>query len=564
MPSQQCLNNIASEKPPYNVPCTEPFCVKTRYARGIHCSERGLPMDTPVLSWDPAIEDSCYCCCSCYALNTPIEASKGEFVLIQNINAGDSIMTTGLDLKWKEGIVKERTGDINTSMVPGLYMVSYDLPGEKEPRQILVTPDHLFLMHTTKTLKKVQHLIPGNKLMTADGKAAIVHFVAHGEYETSIQSINMKEEFNGKDLTGHLINANGIVSTDYAVQAYYETHHIDDSFRFKFSDESNVHEVGTKAYIAKFKNPKLDAFLADPKAWPKGFMPKRKALVNIPAGSKSFVTAAQAKDIQDSSEFNEYTNGTSRNAIHKMFRIFMTNNNNVNFILDWSNDEVNAYSWTLNNQNFVLVTGGLARLKGLYVDGYTLIISDMITRLFGNRCVAESDYNSFNIMRDMLPDSIYADLTPQAIRQVQECLFDKISKKNAGGNPANVCESPSIACRTESFWSGFSFLPMPECGMPVAPYFSLVKAYASYDLKSVTVVFDTYVDKASGESLINYNIEPGVAITAAKVSQTEPASVILSVTGLKPKTRYILSVNDVTSIKNQPLKDEAYVIIVTA
>jgi hypothetical protein len=55
-----------------------------------------------------------------------------------------------------------------------------------------------------------------------------------------------------------------------------------------------------------------------------------------------------------------------------------------------------------------------------------------------------------------------------------------------------------------------------------------------------------------------------VAITAAKVSQTEPASVILSVTGLKPKTRYILSVNDVTSIKNQPLKDEAYVIIVTA
>ncbi len=563
MPSQQCLANIKAEKPPSNIPCTEGLCTEMNVGLAEHCQTGGLAMDTPVISYDSTLKKTCYCCCSCYTLNTPIEATKGEFVLIQNINAGDSILTAGLDLNWEPGIVKDRSGAINISMVPGLYLVKYEMPGEEKPRDILVTPDHLFLMYSSKTLKKVQHLIPGNKLMTSDGNAASVTFVAHGEYETSIQSINMKEKFNGKNLTGHLLNANGIVSTDYAVQAYYETNNISDEFRFKFSDESEVYEVGSKEYIKQFQSPKLDAFLSTPDEWPKGFMPRREILVNVPAGAKSFITVKQAHDIFEHSEFNAYSNGAPRDAINKLFRIFSANNNSVNFILDWNNERVNAFAWMQGNQNYVLLTGGLARVKELYVDAFALIISDMLTRLSVEACVAEADYASFNTLRKIFPDSIYAQLAPEGITQVTKQLFDKIEKKHAGGNPDDVCDEPSIACRTEAFWNGLSLLVMPRCGVPLAQYFYLKKAYASFDLKTVNVVFDKPVDVASGESLINYSIEPGVEVTAVKVSNTEPGTVILDAKGLKPESKYILSVTNVTSINNQSLGEGAYLVIAT-
>ena len=155
------------------------------------------------------------------------------------------------------------------------------------------------------------------------------------------------------------------------------------------------------------------------------------------------------------------------------------------------------------NQNYVLLTGGLARVKELYVDAYALIISNMLTRLFDNRCVAEADYASFNILREIFPNSIYAQLAPDGINQVTNLLFDKINKHHASGNPSDVCDEPSIACRTETFWKGLSFFPIPKCGVPLAQYFYLIKAYASFDLKAVNVVFDKPVDIATAESLVN-------------------------------------------------------------
>lgn len=570
MATQQCLKNIASEQPPYNRPCSEAFCVKTSTARGVHCSTKHKPVDTPVSAWDESItpiggdDYSCYCCCSCYALNTPIEATKGEFVLIQNIRAGDSILTTGLDLKWKSGIVKDRSGDITTSMVPGLYLVRYLMPGEDKARDILVTPDHLFLMYSSRTLKKVQHLIPGNRLMTAGGQAADVVFVVHGEYETSIQSINMKAEFDGKDLTGHLINANGIVSTDYAVQSYYETENIDSKLVFKFSNPEEVHDVGTIEYISKFENPKLEAFLSAPAEWPKGFNPKRKKLINVPAVAASFVTAGQAAGIREVSEFNAYSNGVPRDTINKLFRIFSSENNKVNFILDWNNEDVNAYAWELGGQRYLVLTGGLARVKDLFVDGFALIISNMLARLSDNLCVAEADYASFNVLENIFPNTLYMKLAPNGIRQITEQLFNKISEQDAAGDPSDVCGQPSVSCRKNALWNGLSFLEMPKCGVPVPEFFHLKTAYAAYDLKSISVVFDNAVDIASAELPKNYSVEHGVEVTAAKVSETESATVILCVNGLAPAGKYILSVANVTSIDNQPLAEGVYTVIVTA
>lgn len=558
--ADQCLTNIQAEQPPYNVPCSDAYCAqKSGTLNKGYCHDMGFAPGTPV----PLKENGkpCSCCCSCYALNTPIEATKGEFVLIQHIQRGDTVLTAGIDLNWTPGVVQDRTGDITKVMVPGLYLVRFRMPDEKTDREILVTSDHLFLMHTSKTLKKVQHLIPGNNLTTADGKAAPVTFVAMGEYATAIHSINMKGKFDGKDLTGHLINANGIVSTDYSVQVYFETGNLAKELAFNFS--SQAYAVGTAGYIEKFESKDLSAFLSNPDQWPKGFMPKRKPLVNVPAGSASFLTIKQAKDVKANSDFNDYNTFPVREAIKQLFALFSSYKPHVNYILDWDNENVNAYAWTTGRQDYILLTGGLARVKGLFKDAFSVIIADMIARLDVGNCVAEGDYKSIDILRIIFPSSFFYTLSTDGVSQITEFIFDKILPDHKEGNKNDVCYNPSINCRLEAFENAQTFSPMPMCGVPLSAYFNLERAYASFDFDYVTVIFNNPVDPVTAESLINYNIQPGVVVTEAKVSSENSSSVNLSVTGLEPASKYILSVTNVTSIYNQGLGEQNYTVIVT-
>jgi hypothetical protein len=269
MPTQACLNNIASQPPPFNVSCTPNFCFKTSFARLEYCCGRGLPMDTPIPSWDPDLHGGqiCYCCCSCFALNIPIEAQPGKFMMIQDINGGDTIMATGLDLKWTPTKVQYRGGDVKPSLIQGIYYVKYS-----SLKGLLVTPDHFFLMHDTRTLKKVQYLIPGDKLMTPDGDAAIAQFVVCGELYSAIQSIEMEGPLDPKTLTGHLINSNGVVTADNVVpwdQEFGDTAKLP----HRAPPEEEEHEVSSEEYERRHPVKLVLTFAATPENWPTGFVP---------------------------------------------------------------------------------------------------------------------------------------------------------------------------------------------------------------------------------------------------------------------------------------------------
>ena len=560
MPTQECLNRIQQEAPPYNRSCDDSYCAKVRAAMDQHCQTKGLPPDTPIFGFQEGL-GFCYCCCSCYTLDTPIEVTPGEFMLIQNINAGDHILTADINLNWKPNLVKSRTGKLDRSIIAGLYLVRYLMPGEKDPREVIVTADHLFLMYTTKTLKKVQTLVPNNKIMTADGKAAEIVFVAAGEHNTAIQSINMSGKFDGKDLTGHLINANGIVSTDYAVQAYYETNKIDLGLKFKFSKENEVVTVGTKEYTKKYPNEHLDNFLAEPKHWPKGFYPRRDNIINIPIMANAFLTPQQSKNIKENSKFNPYASNSPREVMVKLFKMLNSLDSNVICILDWNNSNVNAYSWISGNQSFLVITGGLTRLENLFYQGLSIIMTDIYARLLPeNNCVVLGDYAATIILRDLLPDGSFMSQVADGIKQIETVLFDKIDKANAGGNPDNICLDPSIACRKESIWGGLSLMP-PTCGLPINEYFNMVRAYPSFDLNTITIEFDSAVDPVSGESIINYSVIPDVIINTAKINASNPNKVELSVTGLKKPGKYILSIYNLVSTLNQKLSGDTATII---
>src|SRR6185503_16881439 len=107
MPTPGCQANITKLK---SFPaCTDPFCASISFAIGVHCSKSVPPLDpdTPIgPQLDPNLNGPnkpgfCYCCCSCFAGNTPIEATPGQYTLARDIHDGDEILAAGVALNWE-------------------------------------------------------------------------------------------------------------------------------------------------------------------------------------------------------------------------------------------------------------------------------------------------------------------------------------------------------------------------------------------------------------------------------------------------------------------------------
>ncbi len=219
--NQQCLDNIKRQPPPYNIPCTDSFCIQTRPIRDEHCFAHGLNPCTPVLSYDPEIGGPCYCCCPCPGLSMPIAVMGNEFALIQDLVDGDTILTADSDLNWQPGNIDSISNPIDPTMVSGLYLLQFEMESGTSKRDLFVTAGHMVMM-ADNTLKKAKDLRLGEDLRCADGTIAKVIFIQLGVFDLTIHTIEMEGEFDGQNLDGHLLNTNGIVSADFKVQAYYE------------------------------------------------------------------------------------------------------------------------------------------------------------------------------------------------------------------------------------------------------------------------------------------------------------------------------------------------------
>jgi len=513
-------------------------------------------LDTPVLTWDPAIADNdpdgqgaCYCCCSCFALDTPLEAKPGEFVMIQDIDAGDEILAAGVDLNWKPAKVLDRSGNLELSLIPGLYYVSYRLKGENEDRHLLVTPDHLFLMNTTKTLKKVQNLVPGDKLTDKNGDVAVVQFVVVGEHHTSVQSIELAGDYDPNTLDGHLVNSNGVVTADYVVQVHHEVNEGGDQFTYQFrdTDETDIQEVGTKEYAEKFPHEGRDNFLEDEDSWPKGFIPKRKRIVNIPKTAWGFLTEPQAMEVMENAEFNPYSNVIGRDNVERLFKFGRMLFPDIIYIIDWHNKFPNGYAWIQGRQKFLVVTGGLIRLKSLFLEGHSLIIAHLQAYLNGEQCVGTCDYEAtHDILRELWPDKIYARIVPNAISQMEE-IFSVIQSKPEQKDQNDRCLNPPLDCRIETFWAGMSFMEIPDCALPKVEFFELQQAFSSIDRNQITMAFSEKLDPESVTDTKNYDLVPGAKISKAEMDSTNEKRIVLFVETLKPNSRYILAVENINT-----------------
>lgn len=554
-----CEKKIKAMPPPLNVPCPK-ICSKQNFIDGTHCSAMGLPPDTPFMTFDPEANGGkgayCYCCCSCMTRDTPLEQSPGEYVLIQDVNAGDPLLVAGEDLKWKPGVVKQRTGDTEPATYEGMYLLVYKFEEEEAPRLIFVTPDHLFMRADDRKLKAVQHLVPGEPLMRNDGRAATVVFVSRGAYHTEIHTIEMEGNFDGKNLDGHLLNANGLVTTDYQVQAYYTTAQLPTKILFRPKGGAEALEVGEKSYEARFPSRERDAFINNPGAWPAGFLPLSQSLFILPADAKGFVVKEEAEQILFNGTFVPDSDLTSQSTIFKLFGYMRAAYPGTIYVLDWNNELPNAYSWTQSSQRFVVMTGGLARLVGLYTEGVSLILASVQSRLDGAPCVGDADYDAMAYRaRKIWPDNMLPTIATAGIDQLT-ALFDHIKKQE----PGNVCEAPTTKCRLEAFRNGRSFMGVPDCAKPVVRRFELVSAKGKVGVRQqdVAVTYNLPCEVVTATTTDNYAFAPTVEVVSAKMDPKTPdgTKVLLKVKGLKPKGSYTLTVKNVLSATGQPISPQ--------
>src|SRR5262245_59598226 len=101
------------------------------------CKSEGWPVGHPVLTRDA--NGPCTCTCSCLALGTPIEASAGQFKAVEYFRVGDSVLAADRSLHWVPTTVTFSNGT-STGVQPLSVFIEY------EGGELIVTPDHLFLL----------------------------------------------------------------------------------------------------------------------------------------------------------------------------------------------------------------------------------------------------------------------------------------------------------------------------------------------------------------------------------------------------------------------------------
>jgi hypothetical protein len=569
MPTQKCQENVAAMPTPWNRYCTPNYCSEASFFLNIHCTTNHLNPDTPIICQDPALKSKtdpgyCYCCCSCFAYDTPIKVADDAYALSQDVKTGTFLLAAGTSLDWKRTQVTYGEGYEAPDPHP-MYYVRYEYPEDKETfREVIVTADHLFLMADDK-LATVQDIRPGDKLRRADGKTAAVLFSARGTYVGGIQTIELGT-YDGGSLDGHLINTNGIVTSDYSVQVFYvgAPKAQRDKVAAAVTKRADGLEIGTPDFHARYPSPAFEAFLADKKQWPGGFAPApMEGIINVPPTAFRFLTELQEEDVYNNGEFYARSTTTPLGTALFLVEWFKAFYPDVIFLIDWANDRPNAYAWGADRQKLAVITGGLLRAKVLNRDGFALIMSMLIVRLQGQyACKGEIGQMAVaNVLRMLWQAGLYLYFVQPAVDEVK-ALYN-LCKANGGGNPDDVCNDPSLDCLIECYESGIMFRPLPACAKPKPRYFTADRAQAASSSR-VVVMFNDPVDPPSGSIVTNYTFDPEVPVSAAAVDKLDPKRVEIEVDKLQPARTYTLAVAHVQSVAAKTVSPDPTILVFTS
>jgi len=538
--------------------CDVNMCAQSQAGIDRRCHQKGWPAGTPFGVWYQDQSGQyrlCFCCCSCFAYNTPIQVSSGTFKAIQDFVPGDPVYAAGPDLKWKTYNVDLSSGIEPTDVELFMVYVQYGNPGE-EALDMIVTEDHLFLMQGG-TLAPASALKPGDQLTRPDGTAAAVIQAYLGQYKGGVHHISTGD-FNGS-LDGHLLNSNNVVTTDMSVKLDFQTGSLDRKFLVKDLDKRV--KVGSDEYMERYYDDAAKTFMASPTQWPEDFtIVVRKNLINVPDTAFAFITGGQARNIMDSdAPRRDFDSNAAISKVLYVFSQFEGFFPQPKYLMDWNNPLPNGYAFNYYNQDVILLTGGLLRLLALNNEGYALVICHLLARLFGVpdtypqlKCVGPGDYEGISTyFTQVYQAQQFPTQFPKALEQIGN-FFDLMSEKFRKADPDDKCDRPSTKCRIETYKSAAAVRPLPRCANPGSAPFHLTGAEPDEEGTTVTVTFSEAVDPPTAETRGNYKLKPLARIVQAKVNPENPFEVKLTARIRKDRL-YVLTVSGVESEFNDPL-----------
>ncbi|HEY9260484.1 M48 family metalloprotease [Chitinophaga sp.] len=516
----------------------------------------------------PIISEGCYCCCGCFANETPVAVDVQTYKAIAEFVPGDLVyVADNADLSsWSQKQVLFSNGaGGNTSQIT-MIKLTYDT-GDGKLDHLFVSRDQLFYM-TDQKMKSAAKLVPDqDKLVYYDGTTALVKSLEVGKYKKGLHHIATSIG-PATTLDGHLMLAKGIVCGDYALQLGLLAK---DSGGL-VADHDKLPEFGSQAYLEKYQHIIGDALKAHhPDYKPEDFDSSvfekfgTKGAVNIPDSAQHFISREQALSIYENPNavIAPVYSGIGDEVVKYLFTLFQGFYPDVNFYYDKENQMPNAYSFIEYGQTFVVVNGGLARISVMNFNLLAFVIGHELGHLYGGEpknpaeytCEGMSDYFA---MTGVLPKVWYglsaAPIMKAAISTLPD-FFDLIAPILRKGRKGNTCMYISTDCRMDTVNAAFNMMALPACaGGPVDPKLQVSSALPVFDKRgtTLTVTYNLPVDPKSATAIGNYVFDPILSVNAARMDPKNPNVVNLSLIKGKPGG-YSVCVFDVTSAKGEPL-----------
>ncbi len=195
-------------------PCPGGHCSSPSVASYVNqvCKQNGWPVGKHVLV--ETASGYCYCTCSCLAAGSPVQATPTQMKTIETFTKDGPVMAADLNFQWTQLTVAEVAGTDQIGQ-PNTMFVRF------EGGTLTVTADHLFLVNGKK-------LITADKLTLLDtltgpqGNAVKIIELHTGDFFGSFHNVTTSSPNPpSSDPNGHLVNTNGVISGDYALQTYY-------------------------------------------------------------------------------------------------------------------------------------------------------------------------------------------------------------------------------------------------------------------------------------------------------------------------------------------------------
>lgn len=553
-----CAKEVQQMNPPGKM-CDYNRCLRMQKIVDAGCHGRNWQPGQPY-GLDNPDGSICYCCCSCFAKDTPIEVSAGNFKLVQDIKTSETVRAaykSGAGWIWKDTVVDFVTNVNNSTPEDTLaFMVTlyYD-NGAGGQTFLCVTEDHLFLMPDGKMIP-ASALNTNDLLVRADGSTTKIIAIISGQKKGGVYQLATGAPIQSAD--GHLLNSNGIISADFALQAGYISAQM--SVKKLVADLSARPRVGTAAHDKKYMNTATKKILGDPTLWPEGFKATIKTqLFNVPVDAMSFLTKGQAESIMKNplADKRPFDSNFGIEMGNYLFRLFKSFYPNPNYVIDWVNEVPNAYAFNSYGSDYVLLTGGLIRQYAMNQEGLSLVICYCLASLYGYEgkpegagisCVGIADYASILVyFGNVYRGNNYGPNYRSALAQY-ETLFGY----STASGPVNKCKNPGLTCRLDTIRAAAMGEEVPACADPDRNYFEVLSAYSKKGTGKVEVTFSKNVNVSSASSVINYTFEPFEQVLNAGM-KTGSKNVVMLDAALFENTDYKLTVTEVISSTGEEL-----------